>query len=84
MWNLKYDTNELNYETNRLPDTENRLVVAKGGGGREWEAGVSRCKLLDMEWINEVLLYSTGTYMVYPVINHNRNKYEKGYVYMYN
>ena len=28
MWNLKYDTNEHIYETNRL--TENRLVVAKG------------------------------------------------------
>ena len=35
----------------------------QGGGvweGMEWEAGVSRCKLLYMEWINnKVLLYST-------------------------
>ena len=30
MWNLKYDTNELIYETER--DSENRLVVAKGEG----------------------------------------------------
>ena len=31
-----------------------------GGGGRDWEVGVSRCKLLHLEWIsNEVLLYST-------------------------
>jgi len=30
MWNLKYDANELTY---KLTDTENRLVVAKGGGG---------------------------------------------------
>ena len=40
-------------------DTENRLVIAKGegdGGGMEWEDGVSRCKLLYMEWINKVLL----------------------------
>ena len=35
MWNLKYDTNEPIYETNRITDIENRLVVAKGGGG--WE-----------------------------------------------
>ena len=34
---------------------ENRLVVAKGegvGGGMEWEVGISRCKLLYIEWIN--------------------------------
>ena len=30
MWNLKYDTNELTCETDS--QTENRLVVAKGGG----------------------------------------------------
>ena len=38
-----------------LTDIENRLVVAKGkGGGRErdGEFGISRCKLLYIEWIN--------------------------------
>ena len=34
MWNLKYDTNELIYET--LINIENRLVVAKVGLGEEW------------------------------------------------
>ena len=42
-------------------DRENRLVVAtvEGvGGGVKWEVGVSRCKLLYLEWINnKVLLY---------------------------
>ena len=33
MWNLNYDTNELICETET--DTENRLVVAKGGGEEE-------------------------------------------------
>ena len=36
-------------------DIENRFVVAKEegvGGGMEWEVGVSRCKLLYIEWIN--------------------------------
>ena len=46
MCNLKYDTNELIYETKTDSDTENRVVVAKGegtGGGMEWEVGVGRC-----------------------------------------
>ena len=30
MWNLKYDTNELIYETDTDSNTENRFVVAKG------------------------------------------------------
>ena len=46
-------------------NTEIRLVVANGeevGGGMEWEVGVSRCKLLYMEWINnKVLPYGQGT-----------------------
>ena len=29
---------------NRLTDIENRLVVAKRVGGKDWESGVSRCK----------------------------------------
>ena len=40
---------------NRLTDVETRLVVAKGEGvgeGMAWEAGVSRCKLLYREQIN--------------------------------
>ena len=38
---------------------ENRLVVTKGegvGGGMEWEFGISRCKLLYIEWINNKVL----------------------------
>ena len=62
MWNLNCDTNEPIYETNRLTDIENRLE--RGGGGKDWECGISRRKLLYREWINEkVLLYSTGNYI---------------------
>ena len=59
-------------------DIENRLAAAKGegvGGGMEWEAGVSRCKLLYIEWMNKVLLYSTKNYSQYPMINHNGKEY---------
>ena len=54
-------------------------MVAKGegvSGGKDWEFGVSRCKLLHIGWIkNKVLLYSTGKYIQYPVINHNGEEY---------
>ena len=67
MWNLKYDTNELIYET--------ETCGCQGRGvweGTDWEFGISRCKLLYIEWINnKVLLYSTGDYIQYLVINHN-------------
>ena len=50
----------------------------KWGGGMDWEYGISRCKLLYIKWINNrVLLYSTGNYIQYPVINHNGREYEK-------
>ena len=53
------------------------------GGGMEWEFVVSRCKLLYIEWINnKVLLYNTGNYIQYLVINHGK-EYEKEYIYIY-
>ena len=56
-----------------------------GGGGMDWEAGVSRCKLLYIEWVNnKVLLYSTGNCIQCPVINHNGKEYKKECIYMYN
>ena len=56
-----------------------RFVVAKGGGGvREGgsgmalEFGVSRCKLLHLEWIsNKMLLYSTENYIQSLTMEHD-------------
>ena len=49
----------------------------------DWEFGISKCKLLCIEWINnKVLLYSTGNYIQYPVTNHNGKEHEKEYIYM--
>ena len=68
-------------EQTNIIDLENRLVVAKGkrvGEQIEWEIGVSRCKLLYLEWINnKVLLYSAENYIQYPMINHNGKEYKK-------
>ena len=46
--------------------------------GKDWEFGMSRCKLLFIGWINnKVLLCSTGNYAQYPVRNQNGKEYEK-------
>ena len=71
MWNLKYDTSALIYETET--DSQTWKVDLQWPRGRRdggWELGISICKLLYIGWINsEVLLYSTGSYTHYPVIN---------------
>ena len=61
------------------------LPRGRGGeGGMEWEFGISRCKLLYIDWINnKVLLHSTGNYIQYPVINHDGKAYEKVYIHTY-
>ena len=46
-------------------------------GGMDWEFAISRYKLVHREWVNEVLLYSTGSYIQYPVktiMGKNRKK----------
>ena len=54
-----------------------------GEGGMVWEVGISRCKLLYTEWINDkVLLYSTENYIQYPMINHNGKNCFKNNVYI--
>ena len=62
-------------------------MVAKGdggGGGKDWEFGVSRCKLVHIGWINnKIVLYSTGNYIQYSVINHNGKESEKECKYIY-
>ena len=54
MWNLKRnDTNELTYKTetdSQTWRTDFWLPKGKGvGGGKDWEFGVRRCKLLYIE-----------------------------------
>ena len=54
------------------------------GEGVEWEFGVSRCKLLYMESINnKILLHNTESYIQYPMINHNGKEYKRMCVCVY-
>jgi len=42
----------------------------EGESGMDGESGVSRCKLLHLEWIsNDILLYGTGKYIQSPYID---------------
>ena len=54
-------------------------MAAKGQrveGGMEGESGISRYKLLHIEWMyNKVLQYSTGNCIQYPMINHMEKNY---------
>ena len=53
-------------------------MVTEGRAGKEWEFGISSCKLVYIGWINnKVLPYSTGNYIQYSVTNHNGKEYEK-------
>ena len=71
MCNLKYDANELIYETET--DIENGLVVAKREVGRGgFGLGVWDKQMQTITYrMNEQqgLLFSTGNYIQYPVIN---------------
>ena len=73
MWNLKYDMDQHVYET----DSEIQRTLGEGRQeGMDWEFRISRCKVLYIDWIsNMVLLYSTGSYIQYPVVDRS-GKYE--------
>ena len=66
IWNLIYGTNEYIHrkETHGLGEQTWGCQGGGRGSGMGWEFGVNRCKLLSLKWIsNEILLYSTGSYI---------------------
>ena len=77
---------QMNLSTKQKQTHRHREQICQGEGGGEgmdWEFGVNRCKLVYTEWIsNKVLLYSTGNYIQYPMINHNGKEYKKEYIYI--
>ena len=81
MWTLKDDKRNLSTkqkQTHRHKRTDLWLPRGRGWqGGMDKKFGISRCQLLYTEWINKVLLHSTGSYAQYPVVNHNGKEFEK-------
>ena len=44
-----------------------------GEGGKDWEFGISRCKLLYTGWINnKILLHSAWNYIQCPIISYHQ------------
>ena len=43
----------------------------------EWGFRVSRCKPVYITWFYKILVYSTGNYIQYPMINHKGKEYLK-------
>ena len=85
MWNIKYDTSDLvsMKQKHRQREQTGCQEVGWVGGGMNQGFGVSRCKLVYIGWINnKVLLYSTGNYIQFPVVNFNGKEYEKGCIYV--
>ena len=53
------------------------------GRGVDWEFRVSRCKLLNLEWIdNKILQYNTENSIQSPGVNHNGKEYKRKNVFM--
>ena len=68
IWILIYSTNEpicrKKKQTHGLGEQTCSCQGEGGGRGMDWEFGVSRCKLLHLEWIsNVILLCNTGNYI---------------------
>ena len=61
----------------KLPRADLRLP-GSGVGVRDWEFGVSGCKLLDVGWMNnKVLMYSTENHSQSPGIKHHGKEYKR-------
>ena len=76
MWNLKYGANQhFLWSKNRFTDIENRAGEWMRKGGKDWDLGIIRGKLVCIEWINNTVLpYRTGNHIQHPVTNHDGNE----------
>ena len=80
--NLSKKKTKTDSQTHR---TDLRMPKGRGRRGPDWEFGVSRCKLLHSEWINNrVLLYSTENYIQPNGIKNNGKEYFKKCIYEHN
>jgi len=59
------------YNVQKIYCSTDLRLLRGSWGGMDGEFGVSRCRLLHLEWIsNKVLLYGTGNCVQFPGIYH--------------
>ena len=83
---LKKGTYEHIYQTERVTDIKNKLMVmGVRGEGINWETGIDIYTLLYVKQItNKDLLYSTGNSTPYSVMTYGeKNLKVSGYIYLY-
>ena len=90
IWPYKQNLLPMNLSTKQKQSPRHREQTygcrgGGGGGGRgmDWEFGISRCKLLHLEWIShKVLPCNTGNSIQSLGRDHDGRKYEKKNVYI--
>ena len=79
--NLQFVKNSRSVKHNKAKQNKTRYACTKIWEGCIGSLGLADANYYIVECINnKVLLYSTGNYIQYPVINHNRKEYEKEYI----
>ena len=76
MWNLKYDTNELIYETGSQTQKTDSSLPRQRRTGEGWIGSLGLADAnyyIQNGWTTES--YRTGNYIQCPVINHNGKEY---------
>lgn len=86
MWNLKYVTHEPIYRTETGSEIWRMPLWLPRGKGAKKDLGVwdSQMQIIPHRTDKQqVLLYSTGSDIQYPMINHIRKEYEKEHIHMH-
>ena len=72
MRNLRYDTSETYRQSRKTHRGQSCGYGGEVEEGMDWELG-----LVDVEWTDMVLLYSTWNYIQCPRVSREENQYQK-------
>ena len=86
MWDLKYDTIEFIYETDRHREQTCSCQRKENGGVGlgVWDQQVQTIIHKMNQQHGATVQDSTGNYIQYPVVNYSGKEFEKACIYVYN